>query len=192
MTRIGVVISEEFRHKTGLKLAKIGGRSVGTAGAGLGMTRVGISQPFDLKITGIGKVFHVKQALVLKELTDEINLGTSFLQKIQEVTGKSPSLKFHAQGTSLKLGNESVELIKKVIQSNGLEPDKRHGMKRPSESLDDEQKKRAKVEMTDRARGPKPDGPKGSHARGFQTQINRPAESRDSCLCWRGHPAEGT
>ena len=151
LTKIGVVISDEFRKKMGLGLAKVGGRRVGTAGAGLGMTRIGMSQPFDLKIPGLRKVFRVKQAIVLKELTDEINLGTSFLQKVQEITGKSPSLKFHAKGTSLNLGNESVELIKKVIQCNRLEPDGGPGVKRPAKSWDRQPSKKARVE---KAKGP--------------------------------------
>ena len=155
LTKIGVVISEKFRRKVGLKLTKVGGRSVGTAGAGLGMTRVGLSQSFDLKIMGIKRVFHVKHAIVIKELTDEVNLGTSFLQKMQEMTGESPSLKFHAKGTSLRLGNESVELIKKVIQSNGLAymypvntpaPEGGQGVKRMDRSPDEQQpRKRVKI-----------------------------------------------
>ena len=145
LTKVGVVISEDFRRRVGLKLAKVGGRSVGTAGAGLGMTRIGLSQPFDLRIMGIQKVFHVRKAIVIKELTDEVNLGTSFLQKVQEVTGKSPSLKFHARGTSLRLGSESVELIKKVVQGKGLEPDRGQGTKRVDRSPEEQPRKRAKI-----------------------------------------------
>ena len=121
LTKTGVAISENFQQKMGLKLAFIGGRKVSTAGAGLGMTRIGLSQPFEMRIPGIQRIFHVQNAIVIKELTDEINVGTSFLQKVQAVTGKSPFLKFHANGTSLSLGNDSVELVKKVGQI--LEPE---------------------------------------------------------------------
>ena len=133
LTKTGVAISEGFRQKMGLKLASVGGRKVSTAGTGLGMTRIGISQPFEMRIPGIHTIFNVQSAIVIKELTDEINVGTSFLQKVQAVTGKSPSLKFHANGTSLSLGEDSVELVKKVGQM--LEPERAMG-KPPDQILE--------------------------------------------------------
>ena len=137
LTRCGVAISEKFRQRMGLKLATIGGRKVGTAGAGLGMTQIGVSRSFDLRIPGIRKTFHVRKAVVLKELTDEVNVGTRFLQEVQATTGRSPSLKFHANGTSLSLGDDSVELVKRMGQ-----PDERPGGRRRGRSSDGDEPER--------------------------------------------------
>ena len=124
LTRAGIAISEAFRQKMQLKLASLGGRKVSTAGTGLGMTRMGVSQPFQMRIPGIQGIFRVPKAIVIKELTDEVNLGTGFLQRLQAVTGRSPSLKFHANGTSLCVGEDSIELVKKVGTGPSLEPER--------------------------------------------------------------------
>ena len=98
ITRLGVIISEAFRQKMRLGLTKVGGKNVATAAAGQGMTRIGISKPFDLRISGIRRTFHIRRALVLKELSDQVNIGTGFLQEIQG------SLKFHAEVSRFNTG----------------------------------------------------------------------------------------
>ena len=122
LTRCGVAISEPFRKKMGLKLAIKGRKKISTAGAGLPMTQTGVSRAFDLRIPGIRETFRVRKAVVVEELTDEVNVGTRFLQEVEAVTGRSPSLRFHANGTSLSLGEDSVELVNRIGRADKPPP----------------------------------------------------------------------
>ena len=121
LTQHGVVMSEEYRRRAKIGFSRIGGRKVGTAGKGLGMTQTGVSQPFDMRIQGINKTFRVK-AMVIKDLSDDINLGASFLQKHQI------TLKFSQEGTTLMVDDSKLELVKKV---NNVEPDSKGNTVKP-------------------------------------------------------------
>ena len=72
----GIAISEDFFKRMKLQYSKIirNGRCT-TAGKGLGMTKLGISEDFSLRINGIHTVFDTK-ATIIRQLTDDINLGT--------------------------------------------------------------------------------------------------------------------
>ena len=71
LTAQGVAVSEKFMTKMNLGYSKLGRGVVPTAGAGHGMTNLGISEQFSLKLNGIIKTFSVK-ALVCQELIDKI------------------------------------------------------------------------------------------------------------------------
>ena len=49
-----------FMEKMNLGYSKLGGGVVPTADAGHGMTNIGISEQFSLKLNGISKAFSVK------------------------------------------------------------------------------------------------------------------------------------
>ena len=112
--RQGVLISEQLVKKLNLPYAKLlPGKQVGTAKGSARLEKVGITEPVNIKIPGISKVFSSK-AVVCKDVADECNLGTAFLQNIHKVTGLKPKLEFCAGGTRLTLGNDQVELVRRV------------------------------------------------------------------------------
>ena len=117
----GVAVSSKFMEKMGLGYSSLGRGRVPTAGSGA-MTNMGISEPFSLKLDGISKTFTVK-ALVCKELSDEVNIGTGFFQKISvpfsETSGKVPCLRFYRDGTTLSVNDESIPLIKSIHMAQG-------------------------------------------------------------------------
>ena len=112
--RQGVLISEQLVKKLNLPYAKLlPGKQVGTAKGSARLEKVGITEPVNIKIPGIAKVFSSK-AVVCKDVADECNLGTAFLQNIHKATGLKPKLEFCAEGTRLTLGNDQVELVRRV------------------------------------------------------------------------------
>ena len=145
LTKLGVASSNGFRKKRGVGLARVGGNQVETAGAALGMTQDRMSQPFDLEVSGLKPVLYAKKAIVIQELTDEINVGANSLPQEQGITRTSPRARFQAKGTPLDQGDKSEELIKKVIQCNSLEPDRGSGIKRRAASVRQKPRKRAKM-----------------------------------------------
>ena len=103
----GVAMSEECFNKLKLKYSKLQKSRVGTAAQSSPMTKLGISQTFSLRLKGITKVFRTK-ATIIRELSDHLNLGGGFLQRIKAV------LAFQPNGTELQVDNRAVELIKKI------------------------------------------------------------------------------
>ena len=81
LTKTGIAVSERFMQEMQLGYSRIGKGLVPTAGKGQGMTNLGISEEFTLRLHGLKKVYTVR-ALVCRELHDDINVGTGFLQKI--------------------------------------------------------------------------------------------------------------
>ena len=76
------------------------------------MTKLGLSTLFTLCLNGIKTDFEVK-AIMIKELADDINLGTEFLQKAAAYWINTP-LTFHLKGTTLHMGKEAINLVSKV------------------------------------------------------------------------------
>ena len=59
--------------------------------------------------------FHfLSKATVCKDVADQCNLGTAFLQSIARATGLKPRLEFSKDGTHLVLGKDQVELVRRV------------------------------------------------------------------------------
>ena len=67
----GVGVSEAFVGKMNLGYFKIRTSNVRMAAKNKGMTKLGISKPFSIRLNGIEKEFKV-QATVIKELVDVI------------------------------------------------------------------------------------------------------------------------
>ena len=110
----GIMISEELMQKLNLSYAKLlPGKKVGTAKGGASIEKVGITKPFTIKIPGISRTFLTK-AIVCKDVADQCNLGTAFLQSIHRATGLKPRLEFSKDGTRLVLGEDQVELVRRV------------------------------------------------------------------------------
>ena len=126
--RQGILISTELMQKLNLPYQQIlTGKKVGTAKGGASIEKVGITKPFGIKIPGIAKTFK-SQAVVCKDLSDQCNLGTAFLQNIAKATGLKPRLEFSADGTHLALGEDQVELVRRIKpttskQEEGLGPE---------------------------------------------------------------------
>ena len=151
LTSQGVAVSEKFMKKMSLGYSKLGGGVVPTAGSGHGMTNLGISEQFTLKLNGISKTFSVK-ALVCRELIDEINLGQGLFQKISrplsETLGDEPRLHFYKDGTRLTLNKESIPLIQiisMVEEDSDMEPEGKSGME-PEVDPNDEIRSDTKIE----------------------------------------------
>ena len=75
ISKHGVVISEKFMQRLQLRYSKLQKGIIPTAGEHQGMTRLSITEIFTLKLDGISNTYSVK-ALVCRELSDEINIGT--------------------------------------------------------------------------------------------------------------------
>ena len=110
----GILISEELMQKLNLSYEKLlPGKKVGTAKGGASLEKVGITKPFTIKIPGISRTF-LSKAIVCKDVADQCNLGTAFLQSIHRATGLKPRLEFSKDGTRLVLGDDQVELVRRV------------------------------------------------------------------------------
>ncbi len=109
----GVGVSEAFFKKMGLHYEKICRSNVATAGKGLGMTKLGQTKPFTIRLDGINKAFKTK-ATVIRELSDDINLGGGFLQQAA-AKGVTTRLEFLPSGTLLHMNKETVDLVSKVL-----------------------------------------------------------------------------
>ena len=107
----GILISEELMQKLNLSYEKLlPGKKVGTAKGGASLEKVGITKPFTIKIPGISRTF-LSKAIVCKDVADQCNLGTAFLQSIHRATGLKLRLEFRKDGTRLVLGEDQVELV---------------------------------------------------------------------------------
>ena len=104
LTHTGVAMSEKFMQTLQLGYSSVGKGTVPTARKGQGMTNLGISEEFTLRLHGLKKAYNMK-AIVCRELSD-INVGTSFLQKISEKKmgdgpGNTPTLTFYQDGVTI-------------------------------------------------------------------------------------------
>ena len=124
----GILISEELMKKLNLPYERLlQGKKVGTAKGSAALEKVGITKPFNIKIPGISKTFSSK-AVVCKDVADECNLGTAFLQSIHRATGLKPRLEFSHDGTRLVLGEDQVELVRRLSpQKQVVQPAEKHG-----------------------------------------------------------------
>ena len=110
----GILISEKLMQKLDLPYERLlPGKKVGTAKGSATLEKVGITKPFNIKIPGISRTFSSK-AVVCKDVADECNLGTAFLQSIHRATGLKPRLEFSQDGTRLVLGQDQVELVRRM------------------------------------------------------------------------------
>ena len=99
LTTKGIVMSERFFQRSGLQYeSRLEGR-VKTAAKNQGMEQKGITKHFAMSIEGVSGLFRT-QALVLRGLSDEINIGCAFLQRLS-AQGLPVSMKFHPRGTQL-------------------------------------------------------------------------------------------
>jgi dUTPase len=112
LIRSGVAISEQFAKKLGLPYHKLTPAKVGTAATGGHLTKLGITKVFTVRFNNFPHALQTK-ATVLRGLSDDINLGGGFLQRLAG-RGLAPKLIFHDNGTSLELGGQHLELIKQV------------------------------------------------------------------------------
>ena len=93
--------------------------NVKTAAKNKGMTKLGLSNPFSIRLDGIKTEFKI-EAIMIKELADDINLGNGFLQKAAAY-GIDTRLIFHPKGTTLSMGRETIELVSKMATSKKLD-----------------------------------------------------------------------
>ena len=115
ISKHGVVISEIFMQRLQLKYSKLQKGIIPTAGEHQGMARLSITETFTLKLDGISNTYSVK-ALVCHELSDEINIGTQFLQDISK--GQKTMIEFYQDGTKLTVGEESTPLIQSIVEED--------------------------------------------------------------------------
>ena len=91
----GIVINEEFRKKIGAKFCSLKRSHIKTAGEET-LTHIGECR-ISIKIKGFPTI--ISKANVLKELKDNINVGTAFLQRL--AAKEKTSLEFTPSGTIL-------------------------------------------------------------------------------------------
>ena len=96
--RNSVAIREEFRKKIGAKFCSLKENTIKTAGEE-NLTQLGECW-VSIKIKGFPKV--ISKANVLKELKDNINVGTAFMQRL--ASKSKTSLEFTKDGTILRHG----------------------------------------------------------------------------------------
>ena len=111
-TRNGVVISENFRKKIGVRFCSLKKNVIKMAGSEK-MTHLGDCQ-ISIKIKGLPRI--VSKASVLKELKDGCNIGTAFLQKLSKKA--RTSLEFTSKGTTLQHGKRRVELVQQLEEED--------------------------------------------------------------------------
>ena len=116
----GVAISEKFHKKLGVGFYRRNIGTVGTAGIGTSMTKLGRSKEFRLKVQGIKQPFTVQKASVIRNLVDEVNLGTGFLQTVEKSTGQVPRIQFHRHGTTFVCGHDSIELLEHMNSQRSM------------------------------------------------------------------------
>ena len=113
------VISQKLHKALGGTITKPFTTTIGTAKEGAKLTPVGISSPLKLRIKGIKRNFVLKP-LVMKDLSDDINLGSGFLTKLGRQT--ECKLVYDGGNPRLKIGKESVELIRQIKETAATEP----------------------------------------------------------------------
>ena len=112
VTRQGIVISEKFFWRAGLKYASHLTGGVDTAARDQEMQQLGVTKLFALQIVGNNYRFLTK-AVVLRGLKDEVNLGSAFLQRIG-ARGVTVMMRFDGWGTQLCVGEDTLDLIHKL------------------------------------------------------------------------------
>ena len=106
-TTEAIAISEELHKKIGSKFKKVELEETRTAKKGASLLKLGISEPLKLKIIGIPKKTWTVQPAVYRELTDTVNIGVKFLEKI------GAALKFK-KGNTLIIGDDHTPMIKSM------------------------------------------------------------------------------
>ena len=166
----GIGISPEMHQKLGGKYHTRPKQRIlaGTSKKGSGLTVLGISEEITLKFKGINKSI-VCKPMVIKELTDEINVGTQALQKFR------CTLRFDENGTTLSdvdSVDPGVQLIKSVSDSNT-------GAGKPAETEEDS-------EPVPRGRGPRsssePSKRKRESSVGHREKVSEVKTTRDVIL----------
>ena len=105
----GAAISEEFHKQLKVGFANRKVMKIGTAKSGSSLQKMGTSNPIQMRIHGINKVFKVKPT-VIRDLSDKLNLGDKFLENIAYVSGEV-KITYNKSGKTLNLGSEKSEMI---------------------------------------------------------------------------------
>ena len=107
----GIAISEDLHNHLGAGFSSRRKLSINTASKGGKLHVLGVSAPIDIKFQGM-KTKYSCMPLVIKDLADDINVGTGFLQR------NNFELKFSPMGTVLVNGEkESTQLINAVKEA---------------------------------------------------------------------------
>lgn len=102
-------ISRELHNQLNVGFDKVGGTPIGTANTeGPKLTRLGLSNPIEMEISGIKGKFLVEPA-VIPTLSDQLNLGNGFLASIGNQIPVKVS--FNRGRTTLHIGNMETEII---------------------------------------------------------------------------------
>ena len=102
------VISEKFHKQLGVGFLNMRTRKIGTAKENSSLMRIGRSNQMELRIDGIKKKILIKP-LVMKGLTDQMNIGSHLLNKLG--MDVPTSIQFSGGETSLVVGEDSSPLI---------------------------------------------------------------------------------
>ena len=106
-TTEAIAISEDLHKKIGSKFKKFEFEETRTAKKGASLLKLGVSEPLKLKIIGIPKKTWTVQPAAYRELTDTVNIGIKFLEKI------GAALKFK-KGNTLIVGDDHTPMIKSM------------------------------------------------------------------------------
>ena len=106
-TTEAIAISEDLHKKIGSKFKKFEFEETRTAKKGASLLKLGVAEPLKLKIIGIPKKTWTVQPAVYRELTDTVNIGIKFLEKI------GAALKFK-KGNTLIVGDDHTPMIKSM------------------------------------------------------------------------------
>ena len=102
------VISEKFHEALGAGFYHRKPKEIGTAKEGAKMTRVGRSNPIELKIDGIRERIVISPS-VIRGLTDQMNIGVNLLYQLGKK--KPTSITFSEGSTTLMVGEDTSRLI---------------------------------------------------------------------------------
>ena len=131
-------ISRELHNQLNVGFDKVGGTPIGTANTeGPKLTRLGLSNPIEMEISGIKGKFLVEPA-VIPTLSDQLNLGNGFLASIGNQIPVKVS--FNRGRTTLHIGNMETEIIGQMSewQQEGTEQVDQEGHGKSQESQDDQ------------------------------------------------------
>ena len=104
----GIVVSKVFFLRLGLGYADQTKLWLQTASEGSKLSTLGWTEAFPLKIEGITSQFKC-QAATARGLSEDINLGSGFLQRVSTV-GMDAQLHFYPDGVSLQSKDVVVRL----------------------------------------------------------------------------------
>ena len=132
-------ITEELHSNLNVGFEEVGGAPIGTANKeGPKLKKFGVSNPIEMKISGIQGRFEIQPAVV-STLSDELNIGNGFLNQI----GKQlpVSIQFNQGKAILRVGGMTTELIRQMSHGYQMETEKvnqeDHG--KSQESQDDQE-----------------------------------------------------